>query len=524
MTPILDPSQAAPSSAARRQALERLGLWMAAAALPQLAACGGVDEQASSPPSPAPPAPPTAPPTPVPPPTPPAPSPGPTGTPLSRLKTALQRPASVVSSNPITVTQTRGVATGAPSTWPAVVIYPTPRGVGVNPNPNSLADMPQVWGHQRGLWTRQTAGLVGTAAGNQSWYVPVSRDHTAATRSSRGVCALHFRLDGSAFEMLFAGTDVEATLIVDGQYATPRTITTTWAAGQPGTALNQPNAWVRFDFGRRAVREISLYARSSQGPCAMALDTGDSITPWDRSAEPAIAVLADSYGGAPSLRWGISGPFWEAAASLGIPHLDIDAVGGTGFAPNNFDADTRNPGNAFAARLASSTAGAPDLVLVAGGINDNNSFAAAPLYASASDARSGFERQVQACFSGLRAALPQSVLVATGPWAPRESVPPEAVALSKADTVRAALLATAGPWVFLDNLRGSWANSRGSSGVATGADAGPWQTGTGRAGAPSGSGNGDRLLSSDGVHPNEAGSQFLGGRIAADLRAALLDL
>lgn len=526
MTRIPDPTQEVAHCAARRQALERLSLLMALTALPPLAACGGVDEPMPSPAAPtplAPPAPP-APPAPIAPPPPPAPSPGATGSPLSRLKTALQRPALLVSSNPIAVTQTRGATAGAPSTWPAVVIYPTPRGFGVNPNPSSLADLPQVWGHQRGVWTRQTAGLVGTAAGNQSWYVPVSRDHVAATLGTRGVCALHFRLEGSAFEVLFAGTDVEATLIADGQYATPRNITTTWAAGQPGTALNQPNAWVRFDFGRRAVREISLYARSSQGPCAMALDNGDSITPWDRSAEPAIAVLADSYGGAPSPNWGISGPFWEAAALLGIPHLDIDALGGTGYAPNNTNANTRNPGNAFAARLASSTAGAPDLVMVAGGINDNNSFAAPPLYASASDARSAFDRQVQACFNGLRAALPQAVLVAMGPWAPRENVPPDAVALSKADTVRMALQAAGGPWVFLDNLRGTWANSRGSSGAVTGADAGPWQTGTGRAGAPSGSGNGDRLLSSDGVHPNEAGSHFLGGRLAANLRAALLDL
>lgn len=424
----------------------------------------------------------------------------------------------------LTVTQTRGGAAGAPSTWPAAVIYPVPRGASVNPNPASLADMPQVWGHQRGLWTRQAAGLVGTASGNTSWFVPVSRDHVAATLSSRGTCALHFKLDGSAFEVLFAGTDVEATLVVDGQYATTRNITTTLTGGQPGVPLNQPNAYVRFDFGRRAVREVSLYARSSQGPCALALGNGDSITPWDRSPEPALAVIADSYGGAPSPHWGISGPFWEAAALLGVPHIDIDAIGGTGFAPNNANNDTLNPGNAFGARLASSTAAAPDLVLLAGGINDNIAFAAPPLYSTPADARAGFERQVQACFTALRTALPQAVLAAMGPWAPRENLPPDPVAVAKADVIRAALQAAGGPWVFMDNLRGSWINSRGSSGAATGAHAGPWQTGNGRVGTPTGTGNGDRFVSGDGVHPTEAGSLYLGERIAADLRAALLDL
>ena len=513
-----------PTHATRRQALERLAQLTALVAAPALGGCGGVSEPAppapgtTPPPATNPPASP-APPTPTPPP-----PPAPTGTPLSRLKAALQRPPLGTSANALKVTQTRDGTAGAPTTWPSALIYPVPRGAGVNPNPASLADMPQVWGHQRGLWTRQTAGLVGTAAGNTSWFVPVSRDHVAATLSSRGACALHFRLDGSAFEVLFAGTNVEATLIADGHYTSARFITTTLAAGQPGAPLNQPNAYVRFDFGRRAVREVSLYARSSQGPCALALDNGGGVTAWDRSAEPAIAVLADSYGSAPSPNWGINGPFWEAAALLGVPNMDIDAIGGTGYAPNNANSDTRNPGNAFAARVASSVAAVPDLMLVAGGINDNNALAAPPLYATAAEARDNFARQVQACFTALRAALPQAVLAATGPWAPRENVPPDPVALSKADTVRAALQATAGPWVFMDNLRGTWLNSRGTRGGAPGADAGPWQTGTGRAGAPSGSGNGDRWLDNGGVHPNEAGSLGLGGRIATDLRAALQDL
>lgn len=535
----------------RRQALGSLGAlfsWTSWASLAPLAGCGGqADPTLTGPtvppaptpapgpsavpspaaPNPAPgPAPTTSPvPAPVPVPAPaPAPAPTGSGTPLTRLKQALLRPAPTVRATAVKVTQATGAGAGSPALGAAAVIYPTPRGAAVNPNPVSLADVPQIWGYQRALWTRQRAGLVGTRDADTSWYTPVSVDHAAATLGSGGVCGLHFGFDGQAFEILFAGTDVQLTLMIDGQYAAPRSITTTLNTGGTTAPLNVYNTYTRFDLGSRAQRQISVYGRSSQGPCALAIDARDTVTPWDRSAEPVIAVLADSYGGAPSTRWGISGPFWEAAALLGIPHLDIDAIGGTGYAPNNANSDTRNLGNAFAARLASSVALRPDLVLVAGGINDNNSFAAPPLFATAADARSSFERQTGQCFSQLRAALPQAVLAAMGPWAPRENKPPDPVALSKADTIRQALQAAGGPWIFLNNLQGGWTNSSGARGDGTAPQTGPWQTGTGNTGAPNGSGNGDRYLSNDGVHPNDAGSQFLGERMAADLRAGMLAL
>jgi lysophospholipase L1-like esterase len=440
---------------------------------------------------------------------------------VQRLRQALARGAPGQPLQPVTVTQRRGPDAGAPLAGDAALLVPPARGAAVNPNPQSLADVSELWGHARDTWTRQGAGLIGTRPAQQSWWVPVSRDHRAATLGSNGICGLHFEHEGSAFEVLFAGTDVEFTLLVDGRYAaSPASLRRTLAAGLPGEPLNAFNAWLRIDLGARARRRLALYGRSTQGPCALAFAPGDRVAPLDRSAEPALAVLADSYGGAPSPNWGVSGPFWEAAALLGIPHLDLDALGGTGYAPNNANADTRNPGNAFPARVASVARGRPDLVIVAGGINDNNAFAAPPLYGSAEQARAGFEAAVTATFAALRAALPQAVLAATGPWAPRQQVPPDPVALSKAQTIRSALAADRGPWVFMDNLRGTWNASSGAQGDS----GGPWQTGTGRAGAPAGDGNADLYLDRDGVHPNAAGSAYLGARIAADLRAALATL
>ena len=326
--------------------------------------------------------------------------------------------------------------------------------------------------------------------------------------------------DGPAFEVLFAGSDICVTLVVDGKYMAPQIIRTAFSGGMPGAALSAPNSLVRFDFGSAALRKVSVYARSSQGPCSIIVGADDHLTPWDRSGEASFAAMADSYGGAFGPNWGVSGPFWEAAALLGIPHLDLDAAGGTGYGPNNANPDTRNPGNAFGARLPSSVNAQPDLFLTAGGINDNNSIPAPPLYATAAEALAGFNANVTAYYSDLRTALPESVLAASGPWAPRAASPTDPVAQSKADTIKAALQRVGGPWVFLDNLNGGWVNSSGASAPPNG----PWQTGTGNSSVPSGIGNGDLYLAGDGVHPNLEGCLYLGTRIATDLRAALLAL
>jgi lysophospholipase L1-like esterase len=442
-------------------------------------------------------------------------------TPLGRLKIAMRgAPPLTVASIPIEVSQAQAQSAD-PSLGADAVLHPPPLGYGVNPNPVSLVDMSEVWGYHRETWTRQAAGYIGSVAVNGSWWVPTSRVHRAATIQNDVPCGLHFVFDGQAFEVLFAGVDVEATLIADGRYMAPAFISTVLVGGVKGSRLAVPNTSTKFDFGTRATRSISLYARSSQGPCAIAVGPRDTLRPWDRSAEASFCAIADSYGQAGAVNWGMGGPFWEAAAALGIPHVDLDAMGGTGYAPNNGSADARNPGNAFVARIADSAASLPDLLLTAGGLNDNNSTAALPLYVTAAAALAGYNSAVSAHFATLRAALPHSVLAATGPWAPVETVPTDPIARSKADTIRSALRSVDGPWVFIDNLNGSWSNSAGASSVPAGRS---WQTGTGHIGSPKGDGNGDFYVAADGVHPTAQGCLYLGLALAASLRAAVLAL
>ena len=421
----------------------------------------------------------------------------------------MQKPALTVATNPLTVSQ--GNSNSAATQLGAnALVYPPL----ANPGRLSLATVSQVWGHHRAGWTGLSGGVI-----EGDIVVPIQRSHPGATTGSGGVCGLHFTFDGRAFEILFAGTDARITLVVDGRYAASKIITTTLSGGLTGAPLSATNSFVRFDFGTAATRQVSVYALSSQGPCAIAVGASDHLQAWDRSGEASFAAMADSYGGGHALQWS-GGLFWEAAALLGIPHVDLDVIGGTGYAPNNTNADTRNPGNAFRARLASNVDAKPDLFLTSGGINDNNSIAAPPLYASAPDALAGFNAGVSAYYRALRTALPESVLAATGPWAPRASTPTDLVQQSKADTIKAALREVGGPWVFLDNLNGGWANSAGASAPASGA----WQTGTGTSAAPRGDGNGDLYLSADGTHPNVDGMVYLGSRVATDLRAALLAL
>ena len=491
----------------RRDALRSFFGVTATGAAASLSGCGGGGSGSLQPPAAVPPsAPPPA---------------APISATVSRLRDALLNttPPTVATAG-ITVTQ--GAAQSAdPSLGSDALIVPAPRGRGVNPNPETLATVPDVWGYRRDTWKQSTVGYIGSADSNGSWYVPVAQWHDAATLRAFGVCGVHFTFTGRVIEVLFAGTDVQATLLADGEYVAPAFINTELTAGVLGVPLNAPNAYVRFDFGSSATRRVSLYAISSQGPCALAIGNQDMLAPWDRSSEPSFCAITDSYGQARGVNFYTGGPFWEAAALLGVPHLDLNAIGGTGYASNTGSNDARNAGNAFVARVAEGAVTAPDLVLTAGGINDNNSAATPPLYATAAEAKASFDEAVAKYFRDLRTALPNAVLAAMGPWAPVESMPVDAVAESKADTILAGLRSIAGPWVFLDNLHGGWINSAGVSVTGTGRG---WQSGTGNVGRPRGDGNGDVYVSADGVHPTPAGCEYLGAIIASQLRAAILAL
>ena len=403
------------------------------------------------------------------------------------------------------------------------VIYPPPAGLSVNPNPQTLADIPQVWGHRRDTWYKGQSIVYYSNFGNASYYSPVSKRHVSATSTWDIPGGLHFFHTGQAFEVLYAGNFPWITVIADGQYATSRWAQTTINSdGTLGNVLSYYNCFTKFDFGSVATRRISLYGLCSDvGPGAISIGPEDKIAPWDRSLEPSFCAMADSYGQGAGYNWATGGPFYVAASLLGVPHVDVNAVGGCGYAPVQSPFPyTLNPGNTFGARLTDSVNAAPDLFMTGGSINDDYGIASPPLYPTVASSNTAFQNAVHGYYTNLRAALPNSVIAAMGPWAPKQFIPTSPIAQGKLNIIQQALHSITGPWVLIDNLNGGWTNSSGASGPQTGA----WQTGTGNAGAPTGVGNGDIYVGPDGTHPTPLGHEYLGRMLASNLAAAILAL
>ena len=403
------------------------------------------------------------------------------------------------------------------------VIYPAPTGLSVNPNPQSLASIPQVWGYRRDTWYVGSSIIFYSNLGNNSYYSPVSKRHVSATSTWDIPGGLHFLHTGQAFEVLYGGNSPWITLIADGQYATSKWADTAISStGTLGNVLSYYNCFTKFDFGSVATRRISLYGVTSDvGPCALAIGPDDTIAAWDRSLEPSFCAMADSYGQGASYNWPTGGPFYVAASLLGIPHVDVNAMGGTGYAPVQSPfAYTLNPGNIFGARLPDSVNAAPDLFMTGGSINDDYGIASPPLYPTVASSNTAFENAVQSYYQNLRTALPNSVIGAMGPWAPKQSIPTSPIAQGKLNVIQQTLQSITAPWVLIDNLNGGWTNSSGASGPQTG----PWQTGTGNSGAPTGVGNGDIYVGPDGTHPTPLGHEYLGRMLASNLAAAILAL
>jgi lysophospholipase L1-like esterase len=400
------------------------------------------------------------------------------------------------------------------------VIYPTPTGGSVNPNPQSLATIPEVWGYRRDTWYQSPGVLFYSNFNNESYYQAVSKRHANATASTDTAVGIHFIHTGQAFEVLFLGTFPWITLVADGRYATSQWVSTAVSAnGTLGSVLSNYNCFTKFDFGSVATRRISVYGMSSDvGPCAIAIGPQDTIAPWNRSLEPSFCAMGDSYAQGASLTWPTGGPFYVAASLLGIPHMDVNAIGGTGYAPVQSPYSyTSSTADTFGGRLPDSVSSAPDLFMTGGSINDDYGIAISPLYPTVASANTAFENAVLSYYQKLRSLLPNSVIAAMGPWAPKQFIPTSSIAQGKLNVIQQALTSITGPWVLIDNLNGGWLNSAGVKGPQTG----PWQTGTGHVGATTGVGNGDIYVGPDGTHPTAIGHEYLGRMLASNLAAAI---
>ena len=195
-----------------------------------------------------------------------------------------------------------------------------------------------------------------------------------------------------------------------------------------------------------------------------------------------VIVLGDSVTAGTGALASFTGFVQSAAAILGWTDAWASGVGGTGYV---------NPGPpgqvAFINRVDHDVISyAPSVVLVAGGTNDH---AYAPTDVQAAAA---------ALYQRIADGLPAAVVYVMGPWCSKGPAPAQWVA-----TRDALVSALSGfpSFRFIDNI------------------AEQWITGTGNVAHPKGDGNADLYISADGTHPTQAGHDYVGQRLAADIQA-----
>jgi lysophospholipase L1-like esterase len=182
---------------------------------------------------------------------------------------------------------------------------------------------------------------------------------------------------------------------------------------------------------------------------------------------PRLLVVGDSYSGG-SAEGGYGRRNWvsAAAAQLGMVPVNL-SVGGTGFVNGMQD----RPDTSFAARLPEVLRREPDVVVVAGGINDASSDPAV------------FDRRAAAFLRSARKGLPRARFVVVAPVWPSSRGGVPAGAVHERDTLRS--LAREIRAGFVDPLAGEWFRTPQTRG----------------------------LIGKDRVHPTDAGHAFMTRRM-----------
>lgn len=186
-------------------------------------------------------------------------------------------------------------------------------------------------------------------------------------------------------------------------------------------------------------------------------------------------------------------------------YLDADygcfPMGGTGYTAIN---GTYPNMRSRIANITQAHGGEANIVLIAAGIND------------AIDGT--LSTGATAYYRALRASMPDALFVVVGAWCPIETNGATYKA-GRVDPIFAAVRAAGGPYILLDNISGTFETSWGPLGSTGGL---PWQTGTGRPGATTGTGNGDVYRTSvDTTHCSAAGYEYLADRILFGVAAAI---
>jgi hypothetical protein len=266
-------------------------------------------------------------------------------------------------------------------------------------------------------------------------------------------------------------------------------------------------SWTKLAFGSRQWRTIRFEGYAN-GVIAMAVGPTDSIAAPARLNAASWGVLGDSFGQRASSE-NVYDLYPRVGRLLGFDTVYDSSVGGTGFLNNNSGNYTT-----FRERLALDVLPqAPTAFGVFGGLNDQSRQSKAALQAEAT-----------ALFAAIRAYSAVAPIICAAPFTPNLTNASNGNYVDVRDGVLAALQATAGPWVFLDALTGSW-YARSAGGASTSSvRALPWITGNGRVGALAGTGNADVITDTDATHPTTYGVEWYARKIASEASAALASI
>lgn len=285
-----------------------------------------------------------------------------------------------------------------------------------------------------------------------------------------------------------------------------------------GSPISWPsnNNMAKIDFGSTAAgagRKIVMQGVPFPGLwlSEVAVAAGAAITPYDWHADTgriSAAYLGDSYGIINPDYSLVGLPFVQYIAELcGFGAMTQSSIGGTGYITTGGSSQYPNAQDSI--RLDVISREQPTAILGPLGVNDPGDAATIA--------------GMQALYATLRTRNPQALLIAMPPWSPGQTA--AANPGGKYQAMRTALYNTmagvSGPWIIIDNLAGSWLTSKGTS---SGAATGPWLTGDGNAGAPTGSGNADTWMSADVPHLTAAGAKGYAELLAAAYRAAVLSM
>lgn len=292
------------------------------------------------------------------------------------------------------------------------------------------------------------------------------------TLSATSPFRVAFMFDGTTLEFLFKGSTGAYRIRVNGQLVTASS-----------NAITATGAYYRLPV-TFATREQRLLEFEGYGLPFAGVIVGPNDTVWQPQGRgPRCIIVGDSYTeGTGATGSAVTGWAKTFADMMDWPDVFNSGVGGTGYLATGASGRVK-----FRDRLTADVINwNPDIVIVAGGCNDNAASASA------------LQTEVDLVFSTLRTALPLAQLICVGPFFPGGLA---ATYLP----VQTSIFAGAQPYVL------------GTIDTAVA----PWFTGTGKVGATTGSGNSDLYISSDGTHPTQAGHDYMGQRMAEGVSALL---